>query len=116
MYSDSAFPLSSNPSVITSPEFLLQGNETNICVRFYYHMFGQRGGGEVTLNGKERLAEMQDSKDEWFSAQYDLNNVTNVVLQVTRKCSNLCDIAIDDVRISTGQCQVNHLSEFIFTK
>nr|KAG5710604.1 hypothetical protein BaRGS_013250 [Batillaria attramentaria] len=96
---------------LTTP--MVNANDKQACVDFYYHMFGY-GVGSLTLKVKSddgsEYALWQRASDQgqnWNHARVTLpvsSNPYRLVFEATRGANAASDIAVDDVNVTTGAC------------
>ncbi|XP_022096406.1 MAM and LDL-receptor class A domain-containing protein 1-like [Acanthaster planci] len=122
MYTETSFPRQSGDvAMLVSP--VTKGDGSNLCFSFWYHMFGSDMGTlEVLLreagssNDQALWRKKQDQGNQWLQSFRNIGSSKDfqIVLKGIRGGGYESDIAIDDVKMVTGQCPPERYCDFDF--
>ncbi|KAL9986065.1 hypothetical protein ACROYT_G000134 [Oculina patagonica] len=94
-------------------QITVPGSNSSACLKFYYHMYGSHMGTLNVLNGNTTIfTKSGDQGDHWKSVTRTLHLSDVVTFEAIRGWSYNSDIAIDNVTLSEGACQVKTSCDF----
>ncbi|KAK7094855.1 MAM and LDL-receptor class A domain-containing protein 1-like [Littorina saxatilis] len=112
VYADaSSNQIAGSKARLSSP--LIDSQSTEVCVAFYYHMFGS-GEGSLNLNVKAQdgteytLWQRSGGQTrQWHHAELSVPQASlpySLVFEAVRGNNSASDIAVDDVNVTSGAC------------